>query len=46
MVADEHGWELGWDLILVPDLGHSARAALAAPEIIEALRLHELEPVN
>ena len=45
-VAGEHGWELGWDLILVPGLGHSARAALAAPQIIEALRLHELEPVN
>ena len=45
-VAREHGWDFGWELILVPGLGHSARDALAADEIMDALDLPSLQPVH
>jgi dienelactone hydrolase len=42
-VARAHGWEFAWELVLVPGLGHSARDALAADEIMEALDLPVVE---
>jgi len=38
-VARENGWEFGWRLVRVPGLGHSARDALRADQIDDALGL-------
>lgn len=36
-IAEQRGWEFNWHLVLAPDVGHSSREMLQAPQMLDAI---------
>ena len=44
--AHQQNWQFNWQLVEVPNVGHSSKRMLAAPEALEAFGLRALEQVE
>lgn len=43
-LAKQNGWPFAWQLLEVPDVGHSARNMLGSTQATEALTVHKQQP--